>query len=118
MSNSKQISEQEQQKRVNSWEAIRQDLNKQFRDSGLTERATEESDGELTASIPQGKRPNSAPGTNHPLDGEDISVRPSLISNAVPRNLWPQGQISPAQAEQLIAQYGSKAPSTTENKAD
>jgi hypothetical protein len=74
MSNNKPISPQEQQKRVNSWEAIRQDLNKQFRDSGLTERATEESDGELTASIPQGRRP-VAP---------DISERKTHMSNSKP----------------------------------
>ena len=54
----------------------------------------------------------------HPLDGEDISIRPSLISNGVPRDRWPSGQISPQQAADLIARYGSKAPSTSEKPQD
>lgn len=61
---------------------------------------------------------HSAPETTHPLDGEDISIRPSLISNGVPRDRWPSGKISPQQAADLIARYGSKAPSTSEKPQD
>jgi hypothetical protein len=55
----------------------------------------------------KGQPSNSAPAINHPLDGEDISVRPSLIANGVPRDKWPQGKISLEQAAKLIAQYRS-----------
>jgi hypothetical protein len=56
--------------------------------------------------LPQGPKSNTA-RENHPLDGEDISVRPSLIANGVPRDKWPQGKISLEQAAKLIAHYGS-----------
>ena len=57
--------------------------------------------------LPQGPKSTTA-RENHPLDGEDISVRPNLISNGVPRDKWPQGQISLEQAAKLIAQYRTR----------
>lgn len=39
---------------------------------------------------------------------EDPAIRPMLISHCVPRDMWPQGYITAAQAEELIRQYGSK----------
>ena len=57
--------------------------------------------------LPQGPKSTTA-RENHPLDGEDISVRPSLIANGVPRDKWPQGKISLEQAAKLIAQYRSR----------
>jgi hypothetical protein len=38
---------------------------------------------------------------------EDPVIRPMLISHGVPRNLWPEGVISSAQAGVLIKQYGN-----------
>ena len=37
---------------------------------------------------------------------EDPVIRPMLISNGVPRHLWPEGWISLAQAAELIRRYG------------
>ena len=37
---------------------------------------------------------------------EDPAIRPMLISNGVPRHLWPEGWISEAQAAELIRRYG------------
>ncbi len=54
--NNKQISSQEQEESIAFWAKHLPALNKQFRDSGLTELASEESDGEYTATVPQGKR--------------------------------------------------------------
>jgi hypothetical protein len=57
--------------------------------------------------LPQGRKSTTA-RENYLLNGEDISVRPSLISNGVPRDKWPQGQINLEQAAKLIAQYRSR----------
>jgi len=57
--------------------------------------------------LPQGRKSTTA-RENYLLNGEDISVRPSLISNGVPRDEWPQGQINLEQAAKLIAQYRSR----------
>ena len=57
--------------------------------------------------LPQGPKSTTA-REKHPLDGEDISVRPSLIANGVPRDKWRQGKISLEQAAKLIAHYGSR----------
>ncbi len=90
------------------WEKKLNELDDRLRASGQTVTVTEGSHGEeLTASIPQGKRP-ARPARLIRLDGEDISVRPSLISNGVPLDKWPQGRISLEQARRLIAQHGSK----------
>ena len=37
---------------------------------------------------------------------EDPVIRPMLISNGVPRHLWPDGWISLDQAAELIRRYG------------
>lgn len=59
----------------------------------------------------QAARPDQS--TPHPVPDlqnlpEDPAIRPMLISHGVPRNFWPQGDITAAQAEELIRQYGNK----------
>ncbi len=70
--------------------------------------STPNSPANTAGAPPQEQISSVAQEKSHPLDGEDISVRPSLIANGVPRDKWPQGQISLEQAAKLIAQYGSR----------
>ena len=41
---------------------------------------------------------------------EDPAIRAMLISNGVPRHLWPDGVISGEQASDLIRKHGTRCP--------
>ena len=57
-------------------------------------------------------RAQSMPEQLHDLQNlpEDPAIRPMLISNGVPRHLWPDGWISGKQAEELVRKYGVQCP--------
>ena len=61
-------------------------------------------------SAPPPDSPATFPATRQPWDlqnlPEDPVIRPMLISNGVPRHLWPEGTITGEQADELIRKYG------------
>jgi hypothetical protein len=72
MARQSQVSPQEQEESVAFWAKHLPALDAQFRASGLMELAPEESDGRLTASVPQGKRPQSHSATSPAMDSVEF----------------------------------------------